>query len=289
MILKEAKLPKTHKIYLISDKHEGTIMKHRAGIERMKEEVMSEPHSYIMDGGDIVEAIMVDDKRYSPDTVDPKSSRPLIQYQEAAKEMWEVRERILVSCLGNHDWQITARVGNMIKDIYCKELDDGKRDTYGTYSCKMSIKDTKGNLMYKVFMTHGNGSIRSTADNPVRRNANMELSLQRKLAPLAGDCLIMTMSHTHLLLVKEPESELYLTDDGLGIHHAYTSAPQVANYIHPDLRWYVNTGSFYKLYADPELGVSGYAEKSMYRPNELGYAVIHVVDGVVKDIEKRTI
>jgi len=57
------------------------------------------------------------------------------------------------------------------------------------------------------------------------------------------------------------------------------------SFIHPDLRWYVNTGSFYKLYADGK-NVSGYAERAGYDPNELGYVVVRVKDGIINDVER---
>ena len=140
--------------------------------------------------------------------------------------------------------------------------------------------------MYKSFLTHGAKSLNSSADDPVRREANMQLSLKRQLKPLAGDCIISACGHNHKLVIKRPISELYLTDDSKNIHQKYTKANQTAEYIPPDLRWYVSAGCFYKLY---EMGVSGYAERAGYPPNELGYAVVKVVDGVIKDIEKRVI
>lgn len=286
MKLIERTLPRTHRLYLFGDTHEGSILKHRKGVKKMKKRILADPAAYAFHMGDVAEGITIDDKRYCRDTIDPKTPTPVHQYNAAAEELYEIRDRLLgILDHGNHDWTIASRYGNSVENIVARELwgKDKAKDYCGTYSCKLSIKDSKGNLMYKSFLTHGNGSINSTADDPVRREANMHLSLKRKLHKKAGDCVIMAHAHTHKLLVKPPIRELYLTDDGKHIKQQYTEIDQTEGYIPPDLRWYINTGSFYKLYHD---GVSSYAERASYDPVELGYAVVHVKDGIIKDVEK---
>ena len=70
-----------------------------------------------------------------------------------------------------------------------------------------------------------------------------------------------------------------MTANGL-IQH-YTGYDQNAPYIHPDNRWYVNTGSFCRLYVE---GVSGYAERAGYDPMEIGFPVLRVRDGKIQGI-----
>lgn len=288
MKLLEKMLPKTHTIYLVSDSHEGTILKHRKGYKKVIKLVEEDSTAYLAHLGDLCESITVDDPRYCLQTVDPQSATPVRQYNAAMEELMPIKDKILVMLEGNHDWKLTGNYGSLIKDVICPELAGNKDGStiYGTYTCRLSIVDRKGKPMYKMFLTHGAGSINSSADDPVRRDANMMLSLKRKLFRKAGDCAIMAMGHTHKLIVKPPIQELYLTDDSKNIHQKYTKASQTADFIHPDLRYYVNTGCFYKLY---EEGVSGYAERAGYDPNELGYAVVKVVDGVIKDVERRVI
>lgn len=278
-------LPRTHKLYLFGDTHEGTILKHRKGLKKMIAKIKRDPLAYACHMGDSVENIMIDDKRYNRETVDPNTGLPLTQYEEVVKELWDIKEKLLVMLEGNHDIGITAKVGNILRDNVCRDLGDG-RDIFGTYMAKLVINDPDGELMYKGFLAHGFGSLSSTADDPVRRKANRVLSLKRKLADFAGDCIFMAMGHTHQLLVKEPISELYLVDDGKDIQQRYTNSMQTAEFIPKDLRWYVNTGCFYKLF---EMGVSGYAERSGYKPMELGYVVVDVVDGVIKEIRPELI
>ena len=137
-----------------------------------------------------------------------------------------------------------------------------------------------------MLLHHGFGSINSSADDPVRREANMLLSLKRKFRDKAGDCLINASGHTHKLLIKPPITRLYINYEKGKAKQHYTSAEQTQSYIPEDLRWYVNTGCFYKLYHE---GVSGYAERAGYNPLELGFAIVRVENGIVKDIEKHII
>jgi hypothetical protein len=288
MKLLEKMLPRTHEIVLVSDSHEGTILKHRKGYKKVIKMVADTSSMYLAHLGDLIEGITVDDPRYCIQTTDPQTSTPVRQYRQALEELMPIKDKVLVMLEGNHDWKLSGRYGSLIKDVVCPELAGNKDGStiYGTYSCKLSIVDRKGELMYKMFLTHGAGSINSSADDPVRRDANMMLSLKRKLFRKAGDCIIQAQGHTHKLIVKPPKPELYLTDDSKNIHQRYTKTSQTADFIHPDLRYYANTGCFYKLY---EMGVSGYAERAGYDPNELGYVVVKVVDGIIKSVEPRVI
>jgi len=177
---------------------------------------------------------------------------------------------------GNHD-RALWKFGDVVKDI-AKELGV----PYGTYTTKLTVKDKTGKLMYKLYATHGRKGINSTADDPKRRKVTMQLILKRHLKYQAGDCAVMVEGHTHKVLVCKPESELYLVDDGRRIRQAYTGWGQNERYIHPDARWYGNTGSFYKLYGP---GSSGYAEIAGYNPTELGFVILKVRDRKIVELE----
>lgn len=274
----ERLLPADHNLYLISDIHEGTFLQHEHGLNHLIEVVSKDKNGYVAILGDLAEAITIDDKRYDASTVDSRNPLPLQQYQSLVSLFKPIRGKILVTLEGNHDYKISARFGNGVRDIFCRELEI----PYGTYSCKLNIKDKKKRLQYKTFLTHGFGSVNSVADDPVRREANMQLSLKRRLYRKAGDCSLMAMGHTHKLIVKPPISDLYLTDDGEKIKQHYTK-PNGSDFISPDLRWYCNTGSFYKLY---HMTDSGYAERFGYDPTELGFCVAEVKGGSINNVRK---
>lgn len=277
LLTKEISL--THNIYLISDFHEGTILQDKKGLEETIIQIASEKNSWAIIGGDLAEAIMIDDKRYHREAIDRRAEVPLLQYQNCVELLRPIQKKIIAIMVGNHDWKLLSRMGNMVRDFVCKELDV----PYGTYSCKTALTH-KGKSLYKIFYTHGSGLIHTTADDPTRRLSNMLLSLKRKLQHKAADCLVMAMGHCHKLLVLEPIPVLYLIDEGGEIKQFYTGSGQKDKYIHPDHRFYCATGSFLKLY---EKGVSGYGELLGFDPHELGYCVVKAEDGIVKGVEKR--
>ena len=272
-------LPKRHNIYLAGDFHLGTIACHIHGIKQLIASVAEDKDGYLSIMGDLAEAITIDDKRFNRGTEDPKIPVPLLQYQEVVKLFRPIRHKTLLCLQGNHDWAIENRFGNFVRDYVCKELEV----EYGTPSCKLVIKDTRGNLQYKMFLAHSpGGSITSNADDPLRRDANMKLSLKRKLHDKAGDTLAMCAGHSHKLLVFPPTKKLYLIDDGRNVKQRYTETNPRYEYIDENLRWYVNTGSFHKLYV---MGEGTYSEKIGYPPTELGFVKVIGDGGTIQSIE----
>ena len=230
--------------------------------------------NYGICGGDMIEAITVDDKRFDFDSSD--QSVPLQQAHAAVKKLEPIKDKLLAVLQGNHEYKL-AKFGDL-----AKEIADNIKVPYGTYSCIMSIKDTQGKLMYKIFYTHGAGNISSAADNTKRRNVNMELSLERFLRDKAGDCAVMVKAHSHKLIVSSPVNRLYLTSNEK-IHKDYTKGIQNADFIEPEARWYGCSGSFLRLYRE---GYSGYAERAGYNPSELGYLILVVRDKKIVSLDK---
>ena len=95
----------------------------------------------------------------------------------------------------------------------------------------------------------------------------------------------MSRGHTHWLDRLPPEHDVFLADDGKRTFQNWTVADHTAEYIHPDLRWYVSTGSFLKSIITGK-GISGYAEIGDYDPNNwLGYMLCKVRNGKIQEIE----
>jgi hypothetical protein len=279
--LGERILPPDHDLILASDFHEGTILQEVRALFEMRDKVLREKNIFLAFGGDAVEAITVDDKRYSLDT--DKKETPLKQYRNAQEFFRPIASKTLFILQGNHDWVLARTTGDYLATVLCPDL----KIPYGTATAKWTIKDKKGRRMYKLFDWHGRGNISTVADDPIRQEANMLLQLKRKLSKKAGDCEVMCMGHTHKLLISTPMSSLYMYDDGQKIRSAYTGiGTGGGQWIHPDHRWYVNTGSFLKLYGEH---VSGYAERLGYDPIEIGYAVLECRDGKITNIRKEVV
>lgn len=259
-------------------------MRHEAGWETFLSMFSSEyqgcKKNLFVHHGDAVEAITVDDKRYDIRTT--KNPIPLEQaYQcvENLKPLSKIDPRGVL-LMGNHEAAL-LKFGNISEFIA-----DSLNLQFGTYSCKIHYVDKKGRLLFKHFATHGRRSISSAADDPERRLTNRRLSLKRLLKNKAGDCALMSRGHTHQLLTLSPSPSLYLTDNGRELQQHYTTdhADITGRWIHPDSRWYVSTGCFYRLYGD--MGQVSYAEMFDYDPTELGFAVVRVRNRVIAGIDQ---
>jgi hypothetical protein len=269
-----------HDIILAGDFHRGTPLCHKKAIEDMLHMLSISDNTYLCGMGDFIEAITTNDPRFDLETTDVRST-PDLQMKEVQELIRPVRDKVLVAMDGNHELKL-ARVGKFVKRM-CETLDI----EYGTYTAKIHIHSPDGKLMYKMYLTHGFKRLYSTADDPIRREANMKLQLKRLLMEKAGDCHLMAMGHCHKLLVAKPTRRLYMTDNGEDMKAHYTGIEQDKtgddDYIHPDHRWYAATGSFLKLFGD---GISGYAEVAGYDPHELGYVKIRCVGGEIHHVEE---
>jgi hypothetical protein len=271
-------LPDNHNLFFFGDKHDGSILSSDSGwnqlIEMMHSDYEGSRNNFGAEGGDDMESILVDDKRFSPDKLTQK--QPLAQLDICVEKRQAIKDLLLYKLLGNHEYKLW-KFGNLTETM-CQRLGV----EYATYSAKTTIMNTSGEIMYKVYDTHGSKSITSTADDPIRKQANMELILKRHLKNKAGDCAVMIKHHAHKLIVSKPQKTLYLTDDGHKIKQNYTGWGQAETYIHPDARWYGCAGSFLRLFGD---GISGYAELAEYDPVELGFLILKVRDRKIVSLD----
>ena len=274
-------VPDSFNLFLFGDTHEGSILFYKHGFNKFVNAVCSEfdgvKENYAIHHGDTIEAIVIDDRRFDIDTIGKDCIQPLVQAEKHIEHLRPIRENIVCLLQGNHEHAL-YKFGD-IAGYICNKLDL----EYGTYAAKITFVDADGNTIFKHFCTHGRKGIGSIAGPPKRRLTNMLVSLQNHLQFKAGDCITMSKGHTHKLLVYKPDPQLYLTDNGTEITQNYTEPDPTADYIPPDFRYYINTGSFLKLYGD---GVSGYAERAEYDPVELGYAVVMVRDRQIEDVRR---
>jgi len=268
-------------IFLFGDVHTGSLMSHEEGFKEMVD-MMHSPYDGLaakynigIDHGDMIEAIEVRDKRFCLETT--KTASIDKQIQEAIYLRVPIKNKLITALKGNHEHTI-IRFTNAAERV-C--LGVGTR--YGTYTAMINYTDQKGRLIFKHFATHGNGAIRSDADDPVRQLSNRRLSLKRKLKNKFGDVLLSSMGHTHQLLIVKPEPLLYLTSQSTKIHQNYTEPRKKSGYIEPNHKWFCGTGSFLKLY---ENGVDSYSERAGYDPVEIGFIVCKIRDKAVSELVK---
>jgi len=290
MILLERKVPSNFNLFLFSDEHIGNRSFSWDGWNKLVDMMLS-PYdglparvNFGVDGGDFAESIYLDDPRFEPefhvlpDGKEVKIPSAFKQVEEGVQMRLPIADRLVTVLEGNHPMKLW-RIGNMTQEL-CKRLNV----KYGTWSCKITWKDKHGKPLFKSYHTHGKKLIKSGAKDPKQRINNMRLSLKEHLRYKFADTMLMCKSHTHLLLVCKPESELYLTDDGAKIKQNYTSVNQTDKFIHSDQRFYVNTGSFLRLYG--VMGASSYAEIAEYDPIQIGFAIAKIRDRKLIDVDE---
>lgn len=269
MELLTAKLPATHRVLFVGDLHYGSRSRHAKGWERVLRRLKEEENTFVVLMGDMMESIMVDDPRFSTDVHDAREV-PLMIAESVAADLAEINTKVLSILTGNHELKL-IKFGDLTKFI-AKQA----KVPYGGWCSKIAVRTDKNH--YKILATHGNLSVRSRADDPLRRRVNEELMVKRRLQGLAGDCAVMATGHCHKLLTVRPTHELFMIDNGKHLTAKYTKGVQNGEYIDPNLRWYMATGSFMKTNL---IGGITYSERFMLDPVQLGYAELVVEDGKI--------
>ena len=274
-------VPDSFNLFLFGDTHIGSTLFYRHGLEQLVNMMCSEydgvSDNFAIHHGDAIEAIVIDDKRFDIDVIGKDCIQPLVQADKAVKYLMPIHDKIICMLIGNHEYKL-YKFGD-IAGYMCHKLDI----EYGTATAKISFLNKKNSLLFKHFCMHGGRGISSLAGPPKRQLTNMLVTLQNQLKNKAGDCVTMSKGHTHKLLIYKPDPQLYLSDNGSEITQHYKTPDQMTGFIPENYRYYINTGSFLKLYGDC---VSGYAERFEYDPVELGFAIVKVRDRKVSDVDR---
>jgi hypothetical protein len=297
-------------LFLFGDDHEGNLNRHATGFDMMVDMINSPfdglppSHNRALDHGDFIEGIHVTDPRYQMDMTtiyeeevnsDVEFNRSQIATKQMVKKMnidkqvdagvknrMGIRDKMLMMLDGNHPWKL-QKYGDLTARA-CKDLgiNFGSYTAHITYKAKRLFGPGEPFYLFNHFAGHGWRSVNSRVDPPERAKVNMQIQLKNNLKDMAGDTLVMSMGHTHKLIYKPPVSQLYIQGEGAEVVQRYTGPRKLTGFIHPDYRWFINTGSFLKLYGP----VSGYAERAGYSPNELGFAVLLIRGGKVAGVKR---
>jgi hypothetical protein len=279
-------VPNNFNLFLMGDVHTGARLSSQKAWEKFISAVQS-PYknvkkNIVVDHGDLIEAIMLDDPRFQQEAT--TESRVLQQMQEAVRMRWEIRKKFACILAGNHELtKHLLKFGDVVKSMA-----DELNVPYGTYSAKIVYQDKKGRILFKHFATHGYGTMNMTAGSEEQRLANQRTKLKRQLRFKMGDTLLNTMGHTHRILTLPPVKKLYIFDNGKKLKQVYQAAPEQyePGIIHEDLRWYANTGSFLRTFG---VGFSSYSERFGYDPIQMGYCIATIRDRQITGIDEITL
>jgi len=274
-------VPRSFRLYCLGDTHIGSEMSTHSGITKAVAMIKADPQAYAVFMGDGVEGISINDKRFDLDTLDKDNPVPKMQVDKLASLLEPIKEQLVVYLFGNHDLPLLSEWGDIAEEV-CERV--GRPEIYGTASCKVTFKTSRGKILFKGYFTHGRRAVTSAARDPLQRETQYKVRLKNLMGPLAGDCALMVRGHNHRLVIGEPSSELYLKDDGRRLRASYTTTDYSSEFIHPDLRWYGCAGSFYRTFG--VLGKTSYAERAEYPPTETGMIRFDIENGQIINGEK---
>ena len=280
-------IPDNANIFCFGDDHEGNMLRHNSGFTKLLDIMNSEYEgvndNFGVDHGDLVEGIELNDHRY--DGGRSTTGNLVGQMYHARSNREPIKDKLICILEGNHPLKLWRLFGtynkskaNTITEDICHQLDV----PYGGWSCVITYKTKTDKVLFHHYARHGSTrSINSSLDHPAERANTKKRALRRILSLLSGSCAIMSMGHTHQLLVIPPETELYIDESG---RQHYTGLVPTNTEIPSNLRWYINTGSFLKTLSNgPDFG---YAEVHGYPPNILGWAVIKVRDRDITGVDE---
>lgn len=273
-------VPSSFEFVLFGDNQRGNAAEHRSGLSDCIEYILDTENCFAAHMGDEVEAMWISHKFYDPEIhKDP----PLKAVKEIRQQLRPLARagKLVTILFSNHSHKLYPHYGDVTAET-CEELGI----PYGTFSCKIEFhfrgRNGRNAMPMKWYLTHGRRRIGSVSPDAKRNLANRLYQLQQHLYRKAGDCILMAKGHVHQVLISKPDPQLYLTSLGDRVHKRYTQPGMVAgDFIPPEMRYYVATGSFLK---GQLLGTNTYTEMYELDPVDLGYVKVIVQDRRIADV-----
>lgn len=243
-------------LHAISDTH---LMARGCDEERLRRHVLDisrEENSCVILGGDLVDCVAHDDKRFSPSSFrDAIQLRDLSDLLEYARDLVgdvfaPVGGRIIASITGNHEEAYAARhhvnvTAQLAEVLDCPGLG---------YSAFVKIRFVCGNetIPFMIATTHGSGAATSPGGKLNRLIATMKIF----------DADLILMGHVHESIAMQ-SSTLELDPGGIGDR----------------TKTGVITGTYLRTYT---MGYSSYGERAGYAPTRLGHPRIEITPATGK-------
>ena len=182
-------------IYPIGDVHLGSLEHNELEWERFVDKVSSEPNSYIVLIGDL----MNNATRSSVSNVFDETLRPREQKKKMIKYLKPIKDKILCAVSGNHERRSGKDADNdPMYDIMCKlDLEHLYRQNIAFMKIQLGkkTKQDRNHPTYTFAITHGNGGGIFTGAT-VNRNERFAYTID------GLDCLMV--GHTHKGMVSKP-------------------------------------------------------------------------------------
>ena len=246
----------TNKLLITSCWHIGNPSINEDGINLFLERAKTTPWVHLGDG---IEAITPTDPRFSMGT---HAMSVMAQADYFASLMSEAKNTCIGLSVGNHEWKLSAKIGN-VTGMICKMA--GIKYLSGAAYATMKVNGG----VSTAFFAHGGGTMGFRAGEPERIKTNKKVRLRDILKPFDAD--LKAIGHFHTTVLAPPVFEDRL-------NHKFR--PRC---VKPG--WCVATPSMFGNYGaedEAELAsdeaMPSYAEIQLYPPTRLGWVEIEFDD-----------
>ena len=289
-------MPGSYDWWFAGDMHIGAAGFKQKLFRKFKRRVNAKKQSFVSVGGDIIEAITPDDPRYNIAAADPTKGRVHSQIRAAVGELKSIKDKIKIVLFGNHELRIDKRAQiNPAEDIatglgieYPKNVKPLKGDDIAHMGDSFQVKV---NLPTVRFLErHHMNNFTSRAQDEQMGEEHEGRWVKNQLRPLAADCEVMLMHHTHKMRMRPPLEKIRLIHDSKtgktrGVYPKSMRIPlsKTQYHIPHDQVWYGSSGAWLGSY---EEGITTYAELGGFPPTELGALRMIVKNDKLQCVEK---
>jgi hypothetical protein len=155
-------------LYDVSDVHLGSALCYEKGAAAtIKKIAEDKKHNRLIFGGDANESILITDKRFTiSSTKEAIIDDQILMVQDLFAP---AKDNIVAWLIGNHEAKLWnyGNIGKRILQSY------GKEKTYGGMSCVITFKDRRGNLLFKMYKTHGRKALNNSNPDPMKRRVSV--------------------------------------------------------------------------------------------------------------------
>lgn len=210
--------------------------------------------------GDFIESIMPGDPRFN---VSEHTEATLSCIDTAIKYTQKARRTCVGLIVGNHEYKLSAKIGNVTEQIA-----NGASVPYGGHTLAIHFHTAKNAT--STLCAHGAGNIGSRTVEAERNDANNKIKLRSILRPFEFD--LKVIGHFHRIIVAEPVAENRLSVN------AMLESKRRPVLTRPE--WCVACPSLFSNYHIG--GIGSYAEAKLYPPTDMGWMEVDFRDGLVE-------
>ncbi len=281
----QLEMPSSYKVAFFGDLHYAVVGYPDKTVKRAMDRIKAEKNYFVATGGDMIDCMKPQDSRYVHGQYPGKLFRVMEQIKGVKQELEPIGDRIKWGVTGNHEFRYINEI-DVTKDILehfnCNVYDEGEDSSW------MMIAQLNDII---IAQHHGKTVPSSKAGSTQQRITNGSEMVKRRLRELPGDdCEAIIAHHIHRMHIAEPTTHkmLKFTNQGGELKSFYPEIskkylPDGRYYYDDDDRWYATSGGFMPTYSE---GFSGYGERKIYRPTEMGYIYLEVKNDKLIKIDK---